>query len=91
MSTTAEREAELRRRRAIVALLFFAPGQTLTARKLRDELEAVHGQIATVDKVRADLLWLADVGLVTTASDTAAITERGRDVVQDRAAMPGVL
>lgn len=85
----AARNAELTRRRGILALLFFAPGQVLTARKLRDELEAVHGQVATVDKVRADLLWLADVGLLQATADTATLTERGREVVQDRAVMPG--
>lgn len=81
--------AEKNRRRAILALLFFAPGQTLTARKLRDELEAVHGQVVTVDKVRADLLWLADVGMLQVAGDVATVTERGKEVVQDRAVMPG--
>lgn len=87
--TIAERQAELTRRRAIIALLFFAAGQTLTARALRDQLEAVHGQVATVDKIRADLLWLADVGLISHASDTASLTERGRDVAMNRAIMPG--
>lgn len=85
----AARNAELIRRRGILALLFFAPGQALTARALRDELETVHGQVATVDRVRADLLWLADIGLLRVAGDAATLTERGREVVQDRAAMPG--
>jgi Fe2+ or Zn2+ uptake regulation protein len=85
----AARNSELTRRRSILALLFFAPGQVLTARKLRDELEAVHGQVATVDKVRADLFWLADVGLLQAVADTATLTDRGREVVQDRAVMPG--
>lgn len=89
MSTIAQREAERIRRRAVLALLFFAPGQSLTARRLRDELEAVHGQVATVDRVRADILWLIDVGLVGGLADAATLTERGRDVVMDRAAMPG--
>lgn len=89
MSTIAQREAERIRRRAILALLFFQPGQSMTARRLRDELEATHGQVATVDKVRADILWLQDVGLVIGTGDAATLTERGRDVVLDRAAMPG--
>lgn len=87
--TSAERNAELTRRRGILALLFFAAGQTLTARRLRDDLEAVHGQVATVDKVRADLLWLSDVDLVNNVGDVATITERGKDVVLDRSSMPG--
>ena len=89
MSTIAQREAERTRRRAILTLLFFSAGQALSARRLRDELETLHGQVATVDRVRADLLWLADVGLVTHANDVAALSEYGRDVFMDRAAMPG--
>ena len=45
--------------------------------------------LATVDRVRADLIWLADVGLVVGSGDAAMLTERGRDVVLDRSAMPG--
>lgn len=89
MSTIAERQAQLTRRRAILALLFFSPGQSMTARRLRDELEATHGQVATVDRVRADILWLADVDLILAANDAATLTERGRDVVLDRSTMPG--
>ena len=81
MSTIAQREAERIRRQGILSLLYFAPGQSMTARRLRDELEAVHGQVATVDRVRADLIWLADVGLVVGSGDAAMLTERGRDVV----------
>ena len=71
MSTIAQREAERIRRQGILSLLYFAPGQSMTARRLRDELEAVHGQVATVDRVRADLIWLADVGLVVGSGDAA--------------------
>lgn len=85
----AAKMAEANRRRGILALLFFAPGQAMNARKLRDELELVHGQVATVDKIRADLLWLADVGMVQAQGDMATLTERGREVVQDRTVMPG--
>ena len=91
MSTTAQREAERLRRHGILSLLFFVPGQSMTARRLRDELEAVHGQVVTVDRVRADLLWLADVGLVTGLADAATLTEAGRDVVLQRAQLPGVV
>lgn len=89
MTTTAQREADRTRRHGIVSLLFFVPGQSMTARRLRDELEAVHGQVVTVDRVRADLLWLADVGMVSGMADAASLTEAGRDVVLQRAQMPG--
>lgn len=86
---TAEREAEHRRRQSILGLLFFSAGQSMTARRLRDELEASHGLVATVDRVRSDMIWLADVGLVNTAADVAMLTERGRDVFLERSPMPG--
>tara|TARA_R110002049_G_scaffold13675_8_gene59410 strand:+ start:139 stop:408 length:270 start_codon:yes stop_codon:yes gene_type:complete len=87
---TAEREAARIRRHAVLSLLFFSAGQSMTARRLRDELEALHGQVATVDRVRADILWLQDVELVAGISDAATLTERGRDVVLGRAQMPGM-
>ncbi|AUN95888.1 hypothetical protein [Pseudazoarcus pumilus] len=89
MSTTAEREATRIRRRAILSVLLFADVQTMPVRRLRDELEALYGQVVTVDRVRADVLWLADVGLVRAGADVAALTEDGRDVVLERKPMPG--
>jgi hypothetical protein len=89
MSTIAQRQAEVTRRRSILATLYFATAQTLSTTALRDELERVHGQVASADRVRADLLWLADVGLVQKAGDAATLTERGREIVLDRAVMPG--
>jgi hypothetical protein len=87
--TTAERAAALRRAQSLLALLYFADGQTLRARPLREELEEVHGLIATLDRVRADLLWLAEIGMISLRDDTAQLTERGREVVSGRAALPG--
>jgi Fe2+ or Zn2+ uptake regulation protein len=89
MTTQAERLAQDRRRRAILALLYFHPGQTMTARALRDELEAQHGQIASVDKVRSDLIWLADVELVerVDADNAATLTQAGREIVLGRRGM----
>ena len=89
MSTVAQRLADYTRRRAILAVLAFAPGRTASARTLRDELEGAHGQVATVDRVRADMIWLADVGLVERQDDLAKLTETGADVVMQRAEMPG--
>lgn len=89
MTSFAQREADRVRRQGIISLLFFGAGQSMTARRLRDELENVHGQCATLDRVRADILWLADVGLVMSTADVAMLTERGRDVAQGRAVMPG--
>jgi len=89
MSTTAQRLTELSRRRAVLALLFFAPGQTQPVRALRDDLDITHGLLATLDQVRADLVWLAELGMVQAQADVATITERGRDVVTGRTHLPG--
>jgi hypothetical protein len=85
-----ERVVEQTRRQAILALLAFASGQTQSARVLRDELEAVHGQVVTVDKVRADLLWLSDVDMVRVlqGGEAASITLRGKEIVLGRAVLP---
>lgn len=85
----ASQNADLTRRRAILATLLFEPGRTASARCLRDQVEAVHGQVATVDRVRADIIWLADIGMVKVAGDMATLTEGGVDVVSGRAVLPG--
>lgn len=89
MSATAQRIAELSRRRAVLALLFFAPGQTQPVRALRMDLDTTHGLVATTDQVRADLQWLAEAGMVLSAQDVATITERGRDVITGATKLPG--
>lgn len=89
MSATAQRLAELNRRRAVLALLFFAPGQTQPARALKQDLDVTHGLVATLDQVRADLNWLASLGMVQTASDVATITETGREVITGASKLPG--
>lgn len=87
--TAAQRIAELSRRRAILALLFFAPGQTQPVRALRDDLDAAHGLVATLDQVRGDLIWLASLGMVQHASDLASLLEAGREVITGAAKLPG--
>lgn len=86
---TAEREAQTRRRGAILSLLFFAAGQTMRVHRLQRELESAHGLAASVDRIRADVLWLKDVEMVSAVDDAATLTERGRDVVMGNAQMPG--
>lgn len=89
MSATAQRLAELSRRRAVLALLFFAPGQTQPVRSLRQDLATVHGLVATLDQVRTDLNWLAQSSMVQFAQDVASITEDGRDVITGASKLPG--
>lgn len=82
--TAAERLATATRRRAILTLLFFAPGRTLNVPRLVTRLEEQHGQIASSGKVRADLVALADQSYITCMEDASTLTESGRDVVMDR-------
>lgn len=89
MTATAQRMAELNRRRAVLALLFFAAGQTQPIRTLRQDLDITHGQLATLDQLRGDLAWLASLGMVQFAQDVATITEAGRDVVTGASRLPG--
>lgn len=80
-------EHDKKRANSLLVTLLFAGGAG-QARQLRDELESVHGVVATLDRVRADLAWLADVGLVQKINDTVALSEEGRDVAQGRRALP---
>lgn len=84
MTTAAERLAAATRRRAILTLLFFAPGRTLNVPRLVRLLEEQHGQVASSGKVRADLVAMADQGYITCVEDASTLTESGRDVVMDR-------
>ena len=87
--SAAQRLVELNRRRAVLALLFFAAGQTQPVRTLKQDLYVTHGINATMDQVRADLNWLASLGMVNTANDVATITEAGREVITGASKLPG--
>lgn len=69
-----------KRRNSLLASLAFAGGQSVT-RELRDELESVHNVPATLDRVRADLRVLADIGAVRLDGDRAMLTAEGREHV----------
>lgn len=88
--SAARRIAEADRRRAILAALSLAAAYTLPERGLRAQVEAV-GYIASLDVLRADIAWLADIGLVDRAElDHIILTDRGLDIVLGRAQVPGV-
>jgi|JI10StandDraft_1071094.scaffolds.fasta_scaffold285694_2 hypothetical protein len=82
-------EQDKKRATSLLATLLFRNG-TCNARDLRKDMEQVHGIVATLDRVRADLAWLDDVGLVEFKSDIdiAMLNEEGRDVVAGRRKMP---
>lgn len=73
-------EEDKKRRNSLLATLAFAGGNSV-ARELRDELENVHGIAVTLDKVRADLRVLQDVGAVRITADCSLvqITAEGRE------------
>ena len=77
---------ETKRRKSILLSVALEPG--LGVKKIRHELEFVHFIAASHDVVRADLLWLSELGLVKFADDTAMATERGIDIAQSRAGFP---
>lgn len=70
-----------KRRNSLLATLAFEGGST-TARVLRDQMDVVHGLPSTIDRVRADLSVLADLGAVRKDGDLAMLTEEGREHVQ---------
>lgn len=80
-------ETEKRRRKALLATLSF--DQVSTVRKLRSDMENVHGITASADLIRADLSWLSEMGLLRFDGDAAQCTERGMDVARLRAGFPG--
>ena len=80
-------EQDKKRATSLLVSLLFAGG-CAQARALRAELEHVHGVVATLDRVRADLAWLANVGMLQQNHDTVALTEEGRDVAQGRRTLP---
>lgn len=90
MSRIALQMVEKDRRRAELSALFFAPGYALPERGIRHQVELV-GYAVSLDVLRADLAALADLGLVEPLElETHRLTDRGADVVQGRAHVPGV-
>ncbi len=87
--TTAERLAELDRRRAILAALMVAPAYMMPARALREQLGLVGYQVS-MDRLATDCAWLTEQGLAAWTGEVATLTERGADVVLGRAQVPGV-
>ncbi|WP_300335613.1 hypothetical protein [Accumulibacter sp.] len=76
-----------KRASSLLASLLFHDG-TCNPRDLRDDLERVHGIVATLARVCTDLIWLDDVGLIQYRYQIAMLTEEGRDVVAGRRQMP---
>lgn len=80
-------EVDKRRANSLLVTLLFAGGVG-QARQLRGDLETVHGIVVTLDRVRADLAWLADVGLVQRIGDTVSLTQEGRETATGARSLP---
>lgn len=76
-------ESDKKRRNSLLASLAFAGGSA-PARVLRTELESVHNIPVTLDRVRADLRVLGDLGACDydADGDLARLTAEGREHVQ---------
>lgn len=84
------------RRRALLYALAVAPGLRLPLAALRQQLELI-GYVVSMDLLRTDAAWLAEQGLLRTDAawldeqvPAVALTERGADVAQGRAQVPGL-
>lgn len=71
-----------RRRNSLLATLLVMHDGSAPARVLRADMENVHGIAVTLDKIRADLRVLADIGALQLNGDLAQITAEGREHVQ---------
>lgn len=85
----AETAVQLNRRRAILCALLVAPAYMMPVRAVREQI-GLAGYAASLDLVRTECAWLAEVGLATWANDVAVLTDRGADVVLGNAQVPGV-
>lgn len=92
MSTYAQ-HIEEDRRLTILLLLKEAAGYEANQFLLQSALDGF-GHVVSMDRLRADLAWLAEQGLVSVTCiatvEIAKLTGRGLDVAQGRAAHPGV-
>lgn len=75
--------------RRILGGIFFSPGEAVSTRTLRQELETVHGTAMSMDALRAELIRLADVRAVDLKDDLVRLTEYGNDAYRGRVKLPG--
>jgi Fe2+ or Zn2+ uptake regulation protein len=81
------------RRLSILLVLMEDPGYSVNEYVLQACLEAV-GHRVTLDRVKTDLDWLAEQGLLIVSSvsgvKVAKLTGRGADVASGKVVVPGV-
>ena len=77
------------RRHSLLLSLFQCDNSAARTPELVREMELTHSLAVSSDLVRADLMWLEEMGLIKFKADAAQLIERGRDVVLRRAEFPG--
>lgn len=78
------------RRYSLLLTLFQCDNSQARIPELVRDMELIHCLNVSSDLVRADLIWLQEMGLIKFKQDAAQLIERGRDVVFNRAAFPGI-
>lgn len=82
------------RRLAILRILSRRTEYTTNEYSLGDELRGAYAHIVSRDRLRGDLAWLEEQGLVIVQQPRAGwivtLTARGGDVAEGRANVPGV-
>jgi hypothetical protein len=77
------------RRHSLLLTLYQCDNSCARVSELVREMELIHSLAVSSDLVRADLMWLDEMGLLRYKDDNAQLIERGRDVVFKRAEFPG--
>lgn len=81
------------RRLAILTILSEADGWRAGAPLMQRALGALYAHQVSIDRLQADLAWLKEVGLVEVEDGNvvfARLTQRGLDVAEGRAKVPGI-
>ncbi|MEX3556417.1 MAG: ArsR family transcriptional regulator [Burkholderia gladioli] len=89
MNATYAQAVVADRRLMILCALAETLGYGANASLLQTLLDSV-GHVMSADQVTAELVWLAEVGLVTLKDQAAILSARGGEVAAGRAAVPGV-
>lgn len=83
-SPLQRQETEDKNRRDCLLTTLWFYGGTGCARDLLHDLEFTHNVVVTLDRVRADLAWLAGIGALSRTADIACLTQAGRDHAERR-------
>lgn len=87
---TYAQDIAVARRLAILLVLYFTPGYTLSRAALRDQVGRT-GYVTSTDLMATECAWLAETGLIEQLElDAVRLTDRGEDIALGRSQTPGV-